>query len=64
MKQRHGVLRPQMECKQIKASFCHTKNIIPSLGHEMDIRDLKFEDGTFDVAIDKGKHAATGHSMD
>ena len=24
------------------------------LGHEMDVRDLKFEDGAFDVAIDKG----------
>lgn len=24
------------------------------LGHEMDVRDLKFDDSSFDVAIDKG----------
>lgn len=25
-----------------------------SLGYEMDVRDLKFDDESFDVAIDKG----------
>lgn len=24
------------------------------LGHEMDVRDMSFESGSFDVAIDKG----------
>ncbi|KAF9531682.1 S-adenosyl-L-methionine-dependent methyltransferase [Crepidotus variabilis] len=36
MKQRHGVLRPEMDWQ------------------EMDVRNLTFEEGTFDVAIDKG----------
>jgi hypothetical protein len=47
-----------MKCKP---RFCHT-----SFGHlgwaglGMDIRDLKFEGGSFDVAIDKGPSLRLG----
>ena len=30
-------------------------------GHEMDVRDLQFADGTFDVAVDKGNRPFWSH---
>ena len=55
MKRKHADLVPEMECTDLPAThsrwfrFSHTDT-----GHEMDIRDLKFDAGSFDVAIDKG----------
>ena len=62
MRQRHSESRPKMECTHI----FRNSNEIPitsfSTGHEMDIRDLKFGDSTFDVVIDKGLSPLPGQS--
>lgn len=55
MKRKHADFAPEMECRDLPAThprwfrFSHRV-----LGHEMDIRDLKFDSDSFDVAIDKG----------
>lgn len=53
MRRKHEQARPGMECKnEIWLSrLCH---LISVAGHEMDVRDLKFDAESFDVAIDKG----------
>ena len=42
-------IRPEMECVYHMCS--------PNLdaGHEVDVRDLRFADGTFDITVDKSK---------
>jgi len=55
MKQRHELIRPEMECTRIilmSSSVCSSR----LAGHEMDVRDLQFADESFDVAIDKGEY--------
>jgi hypothetical protein len=54
LRQRHEIIRPEMECKLSDAFSCEVPCFKPSAGIEMDVRDLKFEDGAFDVVIDKG----------
>lgn len=45
-----------MECKYFRPpNDGRTPDLFAS-GHEMDIRDLKFDDDSFDVAIDKGPY--------
>lgn len=53
LRQRHETIRPEMECKLDTFSY-EVPCLKPSAGLEMDVRDLKFEDGAFDVVIDKG----------
>ena len=54
MRQQHATSHPGMECEL--DIFLMQRYIWSNadIGHEMDVRDLKFEDGAFDVAIDKG----------
>ena len=53
MKQRHKQIRPDGVCvSDVPAlRFICSSNLYA--GHEMDVRDLQFADGT-DVAVDKG----------
>lgn len=47
-----------MECTRFTPGVCifFLKETVS--GHEMDIRDLKFDSKMFDVAIDKGNRAS------
>ena len=51
MRQRQASSRPGMQCGPGIFS-CNLS--LTCIGHEMDVRDLKFEEGAFDVVIDKG----------
>jgi hypothetical protein len=53
--------RPEMQCNLLLSSPRINKKTSKSermaaSGLVMDIRNLTFEDGTFDTVIDKGKH--------
>ena len=52
--------RPEMRCTVRVLPYMKTRKSKRAtfLGLVMDIRDLKFDDGTFDVAIDQGNHLA------
>jgi hypothetical protein len=39
----------------IQSSLAYYMLMFHHIGHEMDVRDLKFGDDSFDVAIDKGE---------
>ena len=55
MKRKHADLAPEMECTDLPATYPRQFRFSHrDTGHEMDIRDLKFDSDSFDVAIDKG----------
>ena len=54
MKERHGESRPNMDCEWNLMESHQGKLKYARLGYEMDVRDLKFDDASFDAAIDKG----------
>lgn len=54
MRKKHAEARPEIECTLNLLKFIFYFVDLEFLGHEMDVRELKFESESFDVAIDKG----------
>ena len=54
MRHKYENSAPEMECMSAFGDQIYPR-LVYFAGHEMDIRDLKFDSDSFDVAIDKGK---------
>jgi hypothetical protein len=54
MRAKHEVKRPGMQCMSYNLQDFHPLYTKLSLGLEMDVRSLTFENESFDVVIDKG----------
>lgn len=55
MQRRHQASRPEMECQWVsKLQVREPKIYLSSEGVVADVRELPFDVGTFDIALDKG----------
>jgi hypothetical protein len=54
MQRRHKTLRPEMECQWVSKLTHGCEIYLSSEGVVGDVRELPFNAGTFDVALDKG----------
>lgn len=56
MQRRQKILRPEMECQWVLKLTHGYEVYLPYEGVVGDVRELPFDSGIFDVALDKGRN--------